>query len=417
MDIERSSDASAKSWRRMIYLAIALALSAGVVYGVMHIRPAAPTIDKASIWTDEVKRGALVREVRGSGSLVPEDIRWISAQTEGHVERIVMHPGARVRPESIILELNNPELQRDVQTCENQLKGAQADFEIFQAQLSDDLRKLKATVAMTRSRYDQAKLQSDVDEQFHLEGLGSELKAKLSKSNVEQLAIELQLAEEAVKSAADSMKTRLAAAQFKVDLQRATYDLKRSKLEALHVRAGVAGILQQVCAEAGQQVAPGTSVARVADPGKLMAAITVAETQAKDVAIGRGVSIDTHNGVVAGRVVRIDPAVVSGTVKVDVEIVDPLPPGARPDMNVDGSIEIENLPDVLYLSRPVQGRDNSTIALFRVVDDGAAAVRLSVKMGRSSADKIEVVEGLKAGDKVITSDMSAWNSFNRINLK
>jgi HlyD family secretion protein len=417
MDIERSSDARAKNLRRLIYLAIALVLTAGVVYGVMSLRPAAPTIEKASIWTDEVKRGPLVREVRGSGSLVPEEIRWIPAQTEGHVERIVMHPGARVRPETIVLELTNPELQRDLQASENQMKGAQADFEIFQAQLRDELRKLKATVAMTRSRFDQAKLQSDVDEQFHLEGLGSELKARLSKSNVEQLAIELQLAEETVKSATDSMKNRLAAAQLKVDLQRATFDLRRSKLEALHVRAGVAGILQQVCVEAGQQVAPGASVARVADPRKLMAAITVAETQAKDVAFGRRVSIDTHNGVVAGRVVRIDPAVVGGTVKVDVEIVDPLPPGARSDMNVDGSIEIENLRNVLSVSRPVQGRDNSTIALFRVVDDGAAAVRLNVKMGRSSADKIEVVEGLKAGDKVITSDMSGWDTFDRINLK
>ena len=417
MDIERPSNTRQKNIRRAVYLAVALVAVAGAVYGVSRLRPAAPVVDKSSIWTDDVKRGSILREVRGNGSLVPEEIRWIPSQTDGRVDRILIHPGAIVKPETVILELTNPELQRDVQTAEYQLKGAQADFEDLKAQLNSDLLKQKATAATTRSQYEQAKLQSNVDEQFRQEGLGSELKAKLSKGGVEQLAIQLQMQEDTVKSSADSTKARIQAAQSKVDQQRLMYELKKAKLDALHVRAGTEGVLEEVSPEVGQQVASGVNLARVANPKKLQAEITVAETMAKDVLVGQKVSIDTHNGIVAGRITRIAPTVVGGTVAVDIEIVDPLPEGARPDLSVDASIEIAKLQNVLYVGRPVRGQDNTTISLFQLADDGASALRRNVKLGRSSADKIEVVEGLKEGDKVVLSDMSAWDTFDRIKLK
>jgi HlyD family secretion protein len=417
MDIERPSNTRQKNIRRAVYLAVALVAVAGAVYGVSRLRPAAPVVDKSSIWTDDVKRGSILREVRGNGSLVPEEIRWIPSQTDGRVDRILIHPGAIVKPETVILELTNPELQRDVQTAEYQLKGAQADFEDLKAQLNSDLLKQKATAATTRSQYEQAKLQSNVDEQFRQEGLGSDLKAKLSKGSVEQLAIQLQMQESTVKSSADSTKARIQAAQSKVDQQRLMYELKKAKLDALHVRAGTEGVLEEVSPEVGQQVASGVNLARVANPKKLQAEITVAETMAKDVLVGQKVSIDTHNGIVAGRITRIAPTVVGGTVAVDIEIVDPLPEGARPDLSVDASIEIAKLQNVLYVGRPVRGQDNTTISLFQLADDGASALRRNVKLGRSSADKIEVVEGLKEGDKVVLSDMSAWDTFDRIKLK
>jgi HlyD family secretion protein len=299
MDIERPSNTRQKNIRRAVYLAVALVAVAGAVYGVSRLRPAAPVVDKSSIWTDDVKRGSILREVRGNGSLVPEEIRWIPSQTDGRVDRILIHPGAIVKPETVILELTNPELQRDVQTAEYQLKGAQADFEDLKAQLNSDLLKQKATAATTRSQYEQAKLQSNVDEQFRQEGLGSDLKAKLSKGSVEQLAIQLQMQESTVKSSADSTKARIQAAQSKVDQQRLMYELKKAKLDALHVRAGTEGVLEEVSPEVGQQVASGVNLARVANPKKLQAEITVAETMAKDVLVGQKVSIDTHNGIVA----------------------------------------------------------------------------------------------------------------------
>lgn len=417
MDIERPSNARAKNIRRSVYTAIAIILLAGVSYGVSHLRPAAPIVDKSTIWTDEVKRGTIMREVRGSGALVPEEIRWIPAETDARVDRIVVQPGANVQPDTIILELTNPQLQRDVLDAESQLKGAQADYENLKAQLNGELLKEKATNAMTRSDYQQAKLQSDVDEQFRVEGLGSDLKAKLSKGKLEQLAMQVQVEEETVKNVADSAKARLSAAQSKVDQQRLVYELKRSKLDALHVRAGIQGVLQEVPVEVGQQVGSGTNLARVANPKKLKAEIRIAETQAKDVIVGQKVSIDTHNGVVAGRVSRIAPAVVDGTVTVDAEITDPLPPGTRPDLSIDGTVEIESLRDVLYMGRPVRGQDNTTVGLFKLSDDRTSAVRFNVKLGRSSADEIEIVAGLRTGDKVILSDMSAWDSFDRIKLK
>jgi len=419
MDIQRPSNARAKKIRRIVYAAIAVVSLAGVSFGVSRLRPAAPAVDKATIWTDEVKRGPMVRDVRGIGTLEPEDdaVAWIPARTDSRVERIVLHPGATVQPSSIILELSNPELERDVLDAEYQLKAAQADYQNLKVQINSELMNQKAVEAQVRSDYEQAKIQHEVDQKLFSEGLGAEVNEKLSKVKEEQLAIRLQLEEERTKNAEDSAGARLMAQQSHVDQQKALYDLKHSQLDALHVRAGIQGVLQLVPVEVGQRVSPGTNLARVADPRRLKAVIKIPETQAKDVVSGKPASIDTRNGIVKGVVSRVDPSVQNGTVTVDVQITEPLPQGSRPDLSVDGTIELENLKDVLYVGRPVHGQSDSTIGLFKLVDDGNEAVRVNVKLGKSSVNTVEILDGLKVGDKVILSDMSAMDAFDRIRLR
>ncbi len=417
MDIQRPSNAREKKIRRIVYGTVALVLLVGVTYGLSKLKPAAPTVDRATIWPDEVKRGPMVREVRGLGTLVPEDIRWIPAQTDSRVERWVLRPGAIVKPSSIIMELSDPILQRDALDAEFLLKGAEADLANLRVQVNSELMNQKANEAAVRSDYEQARLQHDVDEKLYKEGIGSDHIRNLSKVKEEQLAIRVQLESERTRITADSSLARLAAQQAKVDQQKALYQLKKSQLEALHVRAGIDGVLQLVPVDVGQRVTLGTNLARVADPKKLKAEIKIAETQAKDVLPGQKATIDTRNGVVTGHVSRVDPSVVNGTVTVDVTITDPLPNGARPDLSVDGTVELENLKDVLYVGRPVHGQADSTIGIFKIIDDGSEAVRVNVKLGRSSVNTIEVVQGLKVGDKVILSDMSAWDNFDRVRLK
>src|SRR2546425_926990 len=417
MDIQRPSNARAKKIRRIVYATVAILLVGGVTYGLSRLRPAAPTVDRATIWPDEVKRGPMLREVRGLGTLVPEDIRWIPAQTDSRVDRWVLRPGAIVKPNSVIMELSDPTLQRDALDAEFQLKGAEAEYANLQVQVNSELMNQKANEAAVRSDYEQAHLQHDVDEKLFKEGIGSDHIRNLSKVREEQLAIRVQLEGERTKVAGDSAKARLAAQQAKIDQQKALYQLKKSQLDALHVRAGIDGVLQLVPVEVGQHVTPGTNLARVADPKKLKAEIKIAETQAKDVTIGQKATIDTRNGGVNGHVSRIDPSVQNGTVTVDVTITDPLPQGARPDLSVDGTVTLENLKDVLYVGRPVHGQADSTIGIFKIIDDGSEAVRVNVKLGRSSVNTIEVVQGLKVGDKVILSDMSAWDAFDRVRLK
>jgi len=417
MDIQRPSNARAKKIRRIAYGTVALLFLGGVTFGLSKLRPAAPSVDRATIWPDEVKRGPMVREVRGLGTLVPEDIRWIPAQTDSRVERWVLRPGAIVKPSSIIMELSDPILQRDALDAEFLLKGAEADLANLRVQVNSELMNQKANEAAVRSDYEQARLQHDVDEKLYKEGIGSDHIRNLSKVREEQLAIRVQLEGERTRITADSSLARLAAQQARVDQQKALYQLKKSQVDALHVRAGIDGVLQLVPVDVGQRVTLGTNLARVADPKKLKAEIKIAETQAKDVAPGQKASIDTRNGIVGGHVSRIDPSVVNGTVTVDVTIDDPLPLGARPDLSVDGTITLENLKDVLYVGRPVHGQADSTIGIFKIIDDGAEAVRVNVKLGRSSVNTIEIVDGLKVGDKVILSDMSAWDNFDRVRLK
>ncbi|HXJ06652.1 MAG TPA: HlyD family efflux transporter periplasmic adaptor subunit [Candidatus Acidoferrum sp.] len=417
MDIQRPSNARAKKIRRIAYGTVALLLLGGVTYALSKLKPAAPSVDAGTVWSDTVKRGPMLREVRGLGTLVPEDIRWIAAQTQARVDRWVLRPGAIVKPNSIIMELSDPTLSQTTLDAELQLKGAEADFANLRVQVNSDLMNQKATEASVRSDYEQAKIQHDNDEKLVKLGLTSQLIENLSKVKVEQLAIRAQLESDKTRIAADSGNARIAAQQAKVDETKALYQLKKSQLEALHVRAGIDGVLQLVPVDVGQNVTPGTNLARVADPKKLKAEIKIAETQAKDVVPGQKASIDTRNGIVGGHVSRIDPSVINGTVTVDVTIDEPLPNGARPDLSVDGTITLENLKDVLYVGRPVHGQSDSTIGLFKVIDDGSDAVRVNVKLGRSSVNTIEILDGLKVGDKVILSDMSAWDAFDRIRLK
>lgn len=417
MDIQRPSNARAKKIRRIAYGTVALLLLGGVTYALSKLKPAAPSVDAGTIWSDTVKRGPMLREVRGLGTLVPEDIRWIAAQTQARVDRWVLRPGAIVKPGSIIMELSDPTLSQTALDAELQLRGAEADLANLRVQVNSDLMNQKATEASVRSDYEQARIQHDNDEKLVKLGLTSQLIENLSKVKVEQLAIRAQLEGDKTRIAADSGNARIAAQQAKVDETKALYQLKKSQLDALHVRAGIDGVLQLVPVDVGQTVTPGTNLARVADPHKLKAEIKIAETQAKDVLPLQKASIDTRNGIVNGHVSRIDPSVINGTVTVDVTIDEPLPPGARPDLSVDGTITLENLSNVLYVGRPVHGQSDSTIGLFKVIDDGSDAVRVNVKLGRSSVNTIEIVDGLKVGDKVILSDMSAWDAFDRIRLK
>lgn len=403
--------------RRIVLGVIALLFIGGVTFGLSRLRPAAPSVDRATVWSDEVKRGPMLREVRGIGTLVPLDIQWIPAQTDAQVDKIVLRPGAVVKPDSVILELSNLTLKRDVLDAEYQLKAAEADYANLKVQVNSDLLNQKATEASVRSEYEQAKIQHEVDEKLYAEDIGSIVNAQLSKVREQQLAIRLQLEQERTKNIADTAETRLQAQQSHVDQQRALYELRHAELEALHVRAGINGVLQLVPVEEGQHVLPGTNLARVADPKRLKAEIKVAETQAKDVAIGQSATIDTRNGTVAGHVIRIDPSVQNGTVTVDVGIDGALPDGARPDLSVDGTIEIENLKDVLYVGRPVHGSSQSTISLFKLSSDGSEATRVNVKLGRTSVNTVEILQGLQVGDRVILSDMSQWDNYDRIRLK
>jgi HlyD family secretion protein len=417
MDIQRPSNARAKKIRRIVYAAIAVVLLSGVTFGVSRLRPAAPSVDKATIWTDEVKRGPMIRDVRGIGTLVPEDIEWIPAQTDSRVDKIVLHPGAIVKPDSIILELSDPVLQRETLDAEYQLKAAQADLESLKVTINSDILNQKSITANVRSDYEQAKIQHEVDVKLRQQGVGADVTEQLSRVKEEQLAVRLKLEEDRTKNTEDSAGARLQALQSKVDQQQALYNLKKSELDALHVRAGLSGVLQVVPVEVGQHVTPGTNLARVADPKRLKAEIKIPETQAKDVVLGQPATVDTRNGIVKGLVSRVDPSVQNGTVTVDVQFTEPLPLGARPDLSVDGTIELENLKNVLYVGRPVHGQADSTIGLFKLVDDGSDAVRVNVKLGKTSVNSVEILDGLAVGDKVILSDMSSMDNFDRIRLR
>jgi HlyD family secretion protein len=417
MDIQRPSNARAKKIKRIVYAGVALLLVAGVSYGLSKLKPAAPTVDKSTIWPGEVKRGPMLLEVRGLGTLVPEDIHWIAAQTECRVDRIVLRPGAVVKPDSIILELSDPTLQRETLDAEYQLRGAEADYANLKVQVNSDLMAQKAAEAQVRSDYEQAKIEDDVDVKLVKEGIYSQYTENLAKVKLQQLAVRIQLESEKTRISVDSGAAKLQAQEAKVQQMKALYALKKSQSDALHLRAGINGVLQLVPVEEGQRVTPGTNLARVADPKKLKAEIKIAETQAKDVVIGQKATVDTRNGVVNGHVSRIDPSVQNGTVTVDVQFNEQLPLGARADLSVDGTVEIANLRDVLYVGRPVHGQSDSTIGIFKIVDDGSEAERVNVKLGRASVNTIEVLDGLQVGDKVILSDMSAWDQFDRIRLR
>jgi HlyD family secretion protein len=417
MDIARPSNARQKRIRRIVYAVTSLIVLLLITLGLSRLKPAAPTVEAATVWKDSVKRGPMLRQVRGLGTLVPEDIRWIPATTQGRVETISLRPGTAVNPDSVILELTNPQLDQELQDAELKVKSAEASLANLKVQLQNDLLQQRASAASIDAEYNKAKMNAEMKEALAKDQLVSALDLKQAKVDAEQLTIRSEIAKQQLASSAESMQTRLAVQESDLAQARAVLQLKQRQHDELKVRAGFAGMLQLVPVEVGQQVAPGTNLARVANPLRLKAELKIAETQAKDIQIGQTASIDTRNGVVNGKVIRIDPSVVNGTRTVDVSLPDELPKGAVPDLSVDGTIELERLNDVLFVGRPAFGQEQSTVGLFKMETDGSNAARVQVQLGRSSVNYVEVVSGLKAGDTVILSDMSAWDAFDRVRLK
>ena len=417
MDIARPSNLRKKRIRQAIYAAVGLLVVVLVSVGLSRLRPAAPTVERAVVWPDSVKRGPMVREVRGLGTLTPEDIRWIPATTQSRVEKIVLRPGTPVKHDSVILLLSNRQLDQQLQDAELKLGAAEAALANLKVQLQNDLLAQRAAAANAEADFNKAKMQAEMNLALAKDQLVSDLVLKQSQVDAEETGIKNQIAKEQLDSKAESIRAQLAVQQSAVDQARAVMALARQQHDELSVRAGLDGMLQLVPVDEGQQVAPGTNLARVANPSRLKAEIKIAETQAKDIQIGQKAEVDTRNGVVEGRVVRIDPSVQNGTRTVDVTLLGTLPKGAVPDLSVDGTIELERLADVLYMGRPAFGQDQSVVGLFKIDPDGVNAERVQVKLGRSSVNQIEVLSGLKVGDQVILSDMSAYYAYDRIRLK
>jgi HlyD family secretion protein len=416
VDIPRGEEVKRrKRIRQSVYAVSAVTVIILITIGVSRLKPAAPTVDRATVWVDAVKRGPMVRQVRGSGTLVPEDIRWIPATTQGRVERMVIRPGAPVQPDTVILELSNPELEQQVIGDQANLRAAQANLESRRADLQSALLNQSAAVAGVESEYRQAALQLEANEQLYKDSLLSELQLKQSRSQAQELKNRWDIERKRLEIAEQNIEAQVAPQVAEVERLRTLYELRRRQLDQLKVRAGMDGVLQVVPVEVGQQVAQGTNVARVANPKVLKAELRIPETQTRDLAIGQKASIDTRNGLVEGRVARIDPAAQNGTVGVDVTLLGDLPPGARPDLSVDGTVELERLDNVVYVGRPAFGQENSSVGLFRLTE-GGEAVRVTVQLGRSSVNTIEIVNGLQPGDQVILSDMSTWDSYERIRL-
>jgi HlyD family secretion protein len=416
MDIARPGVAAKKRKRRIITIsAIALGIILATI-GLSRLKPAVPSVDRSTVWIDTVKRGPMVRQVRGLGTLVPEEIRWIPANTEGRVEKILVRPGAKVEPETEILEMSSPELEQAAHDAELQAKAAEAELTTLRANLQRGLLDQESTTATVHSDYEQAKMERETNDQLAKNGLIAELSYKTSKVKEAELANRDQIEEKRLNFARDSVEPQIASKQAAVDQATQLATLKSNQVEALHVRSGMRGVLQQLPVEIGQRVKVADNLARVADPTKLKAQVKIAETQAKDIQINQTAVIDTRNGTVNGHVVRVDPAVEQGTVTVDVAIDGELPKGARPDLSVDGTIELERLNDVIYVGRPAFGQENNTVGIFKLVAGSNQAVRTPVKLGKSSVNTIEIVNGLQPGDQVILSDTSEWDSHERIRL-
>jgi HlyD family secretion protein len=417
VDIVRPEVKRKKRIRLIIYIVAAVVLIPLVTYALSRLKPAAPSVDNGTIWTDTVKRGPMLREVRGLGTLVPETILLIPAATDGRVDKRYILPGTPVKAGTSILDLSNPELQQTALDAEYQMKGAQANLEQTRALLQNQLMDKRTQAAAVSSAYHTALLDEETNQKLAANGLVSDLIYKKSQVAASELAKQDDLAQKEVETFLNSIASQVAVQQASLDEKRAMYELKKSQLDQLHVRPGIDGVLQELDVEVGQKVTMGTVLARVAQPTHLKAQLKIAETQAKDISIGQKASVDTHNGIIAGHVTRIDPAVQNGTVTVDVGLEGALPPGARPDLSVEGTVEIERLADILFVGRPVHGEANSTVGLFKVVDDGKEATRVQVQLGRSSVNTVEIVRGLEVGDKVILSDMSAWDNYDRVQLK
>lgn len=416
MDIAKPVNHRRRRLQR-IALALGATLAVGLItLGLSRLQPAAPTVDKAAVWIDTVKRGPMLRQVRGLGTLVPEDIRWIPATTTGRVERILLRPGTIVQPETLILELTNPTLLQELEEATLKVASAEASLASLRVQLQNESLAQEATTASVEAEYQKAALQAKVNQQLAEKSLVSAIVVQQSSLDAQQLAARLAIAQKQLASRTDASVARMAVQQAELDQARAMRQLRQRQVDELHVRAGVAGVLQVVPVDVGQQVAPGTNLARVANPARLKAELKVAETQAKDVQVGQPAAIDTRNGVIDGTVTRIDPSVRNGTVTVDVALHGQLPRGARPDLSVDGTIELERLTDVLFVGRPAFGQEQSAVGLFKLHANGDAA-RVQVTLGRSSVNTVEIVSGLGVGDQVVLSDMSTWDAFDRVRLR
>jgi HlyD family secretion protein len=408
-----------RHWFIVAGIGVLLAL---VTLGLSELQPAAPRVEKSSIWMDTVKRGEMLRQVRGNGTLVPEDIRWIPTINAGRVERILTLPGAAVKADTVLVELSNPEVEQAAFDAEWELKGAEAELANVHVKLDTDKLTEKKAVATAEAEYADAELEFEVQEELAKSKLAAEITLKQARAKAKEFAKLLDIERERLKASDVSAKAQLEVQAAKVEQLRAQRELKRGQVDGLKIRSGMDGVLQRLGdpdkpLQVGQQLTAGEPVARVANMTKLKAAIKIPETQARDVQLDQPAEIDTRNGVIPGHVTRIDPAVENGTVTVDVALDGPLPKGARPDLSVDGTIQLERLKDVLYVGRPVQGQPDGTVGLFKLEDGGRKAVRVPVKLGRGSVSTIEIVGGLQAGDQVILSDMSQWDTHDRLRLE
>ena len=416
MDIARPDLAKKKRRKMTLYVGIGVVAVVIASIAISSLKPAAPAIDRNLVWVDTVKRGPMVRQVRGIGSLVPENIRIVTSRSAGRVDRIVLRAGAPVTPDSIIVELANPDVIQAAEAADSQLQAAEAEFTNLNVRLGSDLLAMESELARAKSEYETSKLQAEVTEELFKDGLVSGLERRRTQVAAEDSATRHEIAKKRYAFTQESMQLQLAVKQAEVNRQRAQTQLRREECDALKVRAGLTGVLQTMALEVGEQIANGGVLARVADPTSLKAQVRIAETQAKDIVPGQLASIDTRNGIVEGRVARIDPSVQNGTVTVDVALTGTLPKGARPDLSIDGTIELERLPDVIFVGRPAFGQEHSTVGVFKLESDGDIAHRSPVKFGRASVNTIEVLDGLQPGDRVILSDMSQHDSTDRVRL-
>ena len=416
MDIPRNQS----KWKRRLLRGLTVVAALGalglITVGVSRLKPADPSVNRATVVIDSVKRGSILRQVRGYGKLVPEEMHWIPATTEGRVERILVQPGAIVGPDTVLLEMSNAELARDVATAEMEVKAAEAEYISLRVRLEKETLDQRAALATIQASYSQATLEAQMNEELAQDGLISDLQLQVSNSKAEELTIRLEIEKKRLEISSEAVRAQLAAQAARVDQYRPVARLKREQLAALQVRAGKAGVLALLQVEVGQQVTPGTNLARVANPERLRAEIEIPETQAKDLQIGQPATVDTRNGVISGHIIRIDPAVQEGSVTVDVALDDPLPRGARPDLTVDGAITLEHLENILYVGRPAFGQEKSLMSLFKLEDGGSRASRTQVQVGRTSVNSIEILGGLSEGDQIIISDMSAWGAFDHVRL-
>jgi HlyD family secretion protein len=417
MDVERKDFKVKRRRRRILYGAITAAALILVTLGISSLEPAAMSVSRQSVWVGKVERGTMVRQVRGPGTLVPKEIRWITTSINGRVERRLLEPGVHVDADTVILELINPETEQELEGARLEVNAAEARLADLRVQLQSSLLNQQAEAAAIESDYSEATLEVEANEALNKDGLIPEIDLKRSRIREQQLEKRLDIERQRLDKTRESIQSQLASERAQLAQAQAIYQLRREQAEGLRVTAGIAGVLQEVPVEVGERVQPGTVLARVAKPGDLKAELRIAETQAKDIEVGLPARIDTRNGVVAGHVSRIDPAVREGTVLVDVEIDDQLPPGARPDLSVDGTVQIEKLDDILYMGRPTYGQANSQVELFKLVEEGKMAIRVPVRLGRASVDTIEVVEGLQEGEEVILSDTSQFDEVDRIRLQ